>query len=157
MLVWEIGLNPNLIYILNELLVKFENQRCWFNWQKDFLKMQNWVQIFGKFFGSVLGWIFLDDLLESYLSGNFFVLNLRKYEHMKIKFIPRSDRENLLKIKKLGHIQNNSILEQQLRLLFIVFLINLGWLNCSENFIMVTYGCCRNFATGIIWFGVRVN
>ena len=58
MIVWAIGLNPNLTYILNELLVKFENQISWFGWWKDFLKMNIWVQIFGKFFGSILDWIF---------------------------------------------------------------------------------------------------
>ena len=58
MIFWAIGLNSNLIYILNELLVKFESQISWFGWRKDFLKMNKTVQFFGKFSGTVLEWIF---------------------------------------------------------------------------------------------------
>ena len=55
------------------------------------------------------------------------MLNLKKYKHIKINFNSRSDQGNLSKNRTLRHVQNNNILEHRSDLLFIMFLVGLGW------------------------------
>ena len=139
MIFWAIGLNPNLIYILNELLVKFESQISWFGWWKDFLKMNKTVQFFGKFSGTVLEWIFW----------------MTCWSPMVVRFL-------CVKLEEVINTWKLISLQDQVRRIYQKsstrtrsewqysgtagkptvhhVLVDLVWLKTSQNFFIVTYG-----------------
>ena len=156
MIVWAIGLNPNLIYILNELLVKFESQISWFGWWKDFLKMNKKVQFFGKFSGTVLEWIFW----------------MTCWSPMVVRFLCVKLEEviNTWKLISLQdqvrRIYQKSSTRTRLEWQYFAtagkptvhhFFSWPGMIKNFQKFFHSNIWMLPKFATGITWFGVRVN